>query len=1029
MDNNEIDKILKQKLENQITPSKEFEKKFLNTIKEQKNIEEAKPEIKSKTKIYKKMNFIISMAAVVLIAFVVGINYWNFRQTNTKTAFIKEIKPTNLSENVLASNSEFIIYTEGKDINVESVQKAIYVEPALEYTIKKTSNENEYKLTFEQNIPYNTIVKLQYVKDQITQDSWAYQTSTELMVNKTYPADEETTVSENTVIELEFSYASVENIEKYVEISPKIKGEWEHLGKVWRFTPKQELLKEKYSVTVKNGITAETKILEKDYTFSFTVGEFEPNKQEYYYNTISIDKINTYKPNENVLIYCSGSWMNDEELDISKLEIAKFESKEDFTQYLQNKEYDKAKNLGEHQFKQTTSYVQLAQKLQEGYYVAIIYGTNNKELFNCPIQINELSAYAMETERDVLVWVADGKDLAKDIQVEYNGQTKKTDKQGLAEFKDITDNSDEIRYLNIGNTENKLVVGIYNYNTENYPNAYLYTDRPLYKNTDTINIWGFVPINQFYDKVEQEFYIELNSEGKQKVNIGEDGNINYSIKLNEHIDNEYADISLYYKDTEIAYRSIIIENYEAQNYNYEVIYNKNYAYSGSKFEFDVKVTHITGLVVPNKTVSAKYSDKIYRVKSGEDGIAHFSIEIPDTETLSSGYKVESISIFNGDSQEYTEQEIYIDIYEINKELYTDIKRKDNKYAATIYKLANNKNLILNEDRLLPLYEDIYNTTVKVELKETVNTRYISGYTYNEYTKENEPDYSYEESENIIDIKTVDTKNGTVEVNIEELPLKEDTEEQWYDYELIFTYTDQSGRKIEDTQYIYNEEYLELGEPIPELKDLGYYFDMPYAPEDINHYSYSIFRYLLKTPEIKEVSVGEKLNFTLAESTTSGIKEVDNKGKILRIIYKEDISKKNIIEDNSFDYTFTEEDFPGCNITTAYLKDGKFYRMPTYYFDFKEEDRKVDIEIIADKKQYKPGDEVKLTIKTTNKGNPIETLVNISVANEAVFALKEDCTDLVDTIYYDKDYSVYTYSSYFDYIEYEDLKGGGGRRRR
>ena len=46
--------------------------------------------------------------------------------------------------------------------------------------------------------------------------------------------------------------------------------------------------------------------------------------------------------------------------------------------------------------------------------------------------------------------------------------------------------------MKVGDTENKLVVGIYDYNIENYPKAYIYTDRPLYKNTDTINIWGFI---------------------------------------------------------------------------------------------------------------------------------------------------------------------------------------------------------------------------------------------------------------------------------------------------------------------------------------------------------------------------------------------------------------------------------------------------------------------------------------------------------------------------------------------------------
>ena len=497
MDSNELDKVLKEKLKNQITPSKEFEQKIQNTIKEQKD--KAKKETKKNSKNFGKMKLLISMVAVALIAFMIGISLnddvINFEEKTVTIATITDIKPTKSSNEILANDSEFLIYAEGEELSVESVQKVLYIEPALEYTIEKTSNSNEYKLTFSQNIPDNTIVKLQYVKDQITQDSWAYQTSDDLSVSGTYPADKEENVSKNSVLEIEFSYASVENLEQYVEISPAINGTWEHLGKVWRFTPQGELTEGKYYVKVKSGIITEQKTLKDDYTFEFTVGQ--SLRQQYIYNTISVDGINTYKPDEPVRIYCQAGY-NSNKLNISEIEIARFESKEDFIEYLQSKNYQKATNQGSYEFDQTENYVQLTKGLQTGYYVAVIYGANKAEMFNCPIQINELSAYAIETERDVVVWVANGDNLAQDIQVEYQGKIQKTNSQGLAEFKDVADDSETIKYLGIGNTSNKLVVGIYNYDIDNYPTAYLYTDRPLYKNTDTINIWGFVPTNLFF---------------------------------------------------------------------------------------------------------------------------------------------------------------------------------------------------------------------------------------------------------------------------------------------------------------------------------------------------------------------------------------------------------------------------------------------------------------------------------------------------------------------------------------------------
>ena len=1024
MDNNEVDKVLKEKLSKQITPSKEFEQKIQNTIKEQKIQKESKKQSFNPNK-FKRIKFIVSMAAVIMLALMIGISFKdniNFEQKTITVATITKIKPTKSNNQILASDSEFLISAEGENLTLESIQKALYVQPALEYTIEKTNNSNEYKLTFKQNIPNNTIVKLQYVKDQITLDSWAYQTSTELSVNGTYPANLSTSVPKNTVIEIQFSYASVENFEEHVEISPKINGTWEHLGKVWRFTPQSQLNNGLYRVTVKSGIIAEQKTLKNDYTFSFEVGEWKSH--EYIYNTISIDKINTYKPNEDVRIYCQSREI-DSKLNISKIDIAKFAGKDEFIEYLQKEDYSKAALLGEYEFTQTEKYVQLNKNLQTGYYVAIIYNSNRKEMFNCPIQINELSAYAIETERDVLVWVANGNNLAKDVQVEYKGKVVKTNNDGIAEFKDIADGSEQIKYLGIGNASNKLIIGIYNYNLENYPQAYLYTDRPLYKNTDTINIWGFVPVNQFYDEVQEEFYIELNSEGKQKVKVGEDGNLNYAIQLKNHVD-DYSYIKLYYKDQIIASRDLEIKNYEAQNYTYDISYNKNYAVEGTKFEFDVKINHITGLTVPNKTIRATCDGKTFKATSGEDGIAHFAIDIPNTSTEYSSPNYKSITVYNGDLEEYTEAEDYISIYVLSKDTYTKTEVSDtNICKATLYKLSTDKNVTVDYS-LSNLYNGLYDTSVNILLKETTHTRYISSYKYNPYTNQSEPIYSYRSNTVTHNVKTINTKNGMVEIDVNELSMKKDTEEQSYTYNVVFEYRDQNGERVADSQHIYlkntNKEQ-EVG--FAYIEDAS--SDALYQTPTIINNDYYVYRYFLSRDN-SVFSIGETVEFKLKESTSNGNKEIKNAGKILRIVFQEDITEKKIITNDNLNYKFSESDFPGCKITSAYFLNGKFYRMPIYYFDFKQEDRKVDIEITADKEKYQPGDEVTLKVKTTNNGKAVKSFVNISVVNKAVLELQENPTYLLQEIYRNRTYPVYTYSSYKDYIEYGDGRGGGRRRR-
>ena len=85
MDNNEIDKILKEKLKNQIITSKDFEQKIKNTIKEQKETHKKSGNLNK----LRVMKYIVSIAAVSLIVFMLGISL-NEKGINFETDKIKQ---------------------------------------------------------------------------------------------------------------------------------------------------------------------------------------------------------------------------------------------------------------------------------------------------------------------------------------------------------------------------------------------------------------------------------------------------------------------------------------------------------------------------------------------------------------------------------------------------------------------------------------------------------------------------------------------------------------------------------------------------------------------------------------------------------------------------------------------------------------------------------------------------------------------------------------------------------------------------
>ena len=1016
-----------------------FDKSLKKLMQEDKNIPEkinqlfsnfeSEVEIKENKEKNKEFNIymkLTSVVAVLVIIFAIGLNLKtaNISENNAVLTSITAIEPTKTESGIIANDSKFTVKVEGENLNTEAVQKSLYVAPALDYTIEKTLNKNEYKLTFKQNIPDNTIVKLQYVKDQITQDSWAYQTSNKFSITSTYPANNESDVSKKSAIEITFSYADVEDLEKNVKIVPEVKGNWKHLGKIWRFEPENELKdKTKYTVTINKNITAQNQHLDSNYSFSFQVNKYSDSI--FKYKGISIDGIVSAKENEQVKIAYDVIKNN---IEFGNVEISRFSSIDDFINYLETNDSTSASKVNDYEVTDSKNdfngVLSFKKSLPTGYYVGKINDKNGNYLFEVPIQISNLSAYAMSSERDILVWVAQNNELAQNIEVEYKDKKEKTNSDGMATFKDIADNSKSIKYLTINK---ELVIGVFSYDlSTSYPSAYLYTDRTLYKQTDTINVWGFVPMSLFYNAPEDDFYIELNGEGKQKVNIGKNGNFTYKFNLENHISQKNISIVLYYKDKQIGSREISIENYELQNYDYEVITNKNYCHAGEKFAFDVKVTHITGISVPNKAVRVYFDGKDYIKTTGEDGIAHFEINVDeDFENDYSDSNILSIEIYNGDASEYTGVQTSFNLNIIPRKDYTKFEDTDeNTYKATLYKLDLNKNANIND--ISELYNGTYETKVDVNLIESETTRTISGYDYDEYTKEKIPEYDYNTKENAIKIKTVTSTNGIVEANSSEFKLKDNTENKTYDYELEFSYKDEDGKEIKDGTYVYTDYY--------DYKKEGYHSE--YIAEDlynfpINIEKYSTFRYFLENDKANNydeiiANVGDTINFTLKQSLKGKNKEIQNNGKVLLIVSKNGILDTTLSNENKISYTLKDIDFPGCDITSAYFVDGKFYRMPTTYIDFDEKAKTVDVEITTDKEEYKPGDKVTVKVKTSKDGKPVKSNVNVSVANEAVFAIQDDTTNLLDTIYQNIQYPVYTYSSYEDDLEIETGgKGDGG----
>ena len=108
--------------------------------------------------------------------------------------------------------------------------------------------------------------------------------------------------------------------------------------------------------------------------------------------------------------------------------------------------------------------------------------------------------------------------------------------------------------------------------------------------------------------------------------------------------------------------------------------------------------------------------------------------------------------------------------------------------------------------------------------------------------------------------------------------------------------------------------------------------------------------------------------------------------------------------------------PSFNISVTFMKEGKFFNS-SKQVGVLAKDKFLNISILPDKKEYKPGDNAlyKILVKDY-KGNPVKnTELSFGVVDESIYAIKEDETQDIKSFFYAPQYSYipannsYTYS--------------------
>ena len=945
---------------------------------------------------------------------------------------VLSVEASDVVDGVVKPDSHFLVKTENG--NLTSVRKSLYLEPAIDYDIVERVGGSLYEVIPMSDLPDNTVLNIDSVSNEVIAYKWAFQTKKDLSVSKFYPVDGANYVSKNSVIEFAFSYPDIEDVESHFSISPAIEGSLKKEGRVWRFTPSAPLAENAtYEVTIKAGLKYGEQVMKSDFHSSFSTYA----KATTSYNSdatrgITFDNVYTFTENEApVVIFYDKTAFE----DTTSVNIEKFENVDDYIKFLKEGTGSGSAVDGEFTFEKRTEagnysydwqyFLTLKQNLPSGYYVLHFKNASGTNTFNAFIQVNDYAAYAFESERDVLVWVARDGELKSGVNVSYNGKSQQTDDKGVTTFKDVSDFSNELSYVKVGDDNQPLIVALKNYRNDLYPNGYIYSDRPLYKPTDTIKVWGYIPIKFFRDTPNRQNFNVVFGTLKKTVTLDEDGFFSTEIQLDNYRDTKAYRLDAQYNDSILASRRISVEDYTLENYSYEVIADKNYVNGGENINFSVKVTHVTGFPATNKTIAVYESGgrEIYGTTDGQ-GITSFSIpttQVTATQSNTSNIEARYFHI-KAAGVEYNKYDTNVDFYVFKNNLtFTtkhDSEAKKLDFAAKVLDLTKN---VRTGYGYKNLETSNYSGPGKVYIHVAMTERIQTGTYYNPYTKETSPTYRYNIADQQIGVYDVTFENGAASFSYPTDYL-EPTENKQYRYYAIVSATDAKGRPAYSGQVTYYQNYYGNTSPAAKkhsntLNDYSSYYGNGLS------WAYNLYRFGLKDYNYAEetnayypqynYSVGDKLKLGLYDATGQ---KVSNEGTVLVIAFKENIVSSNMFNEDEYELEFDLNMYPGSEIAGAYFMNGKFYRVMPSYKDYRHSDSELTVKVTPEKESYEPGDTVKAKIVVERKdgSKPDKARVNLSVVNEAIFNADDDQTDLLNSLYVNKKLKLYSMSTFTDF---------------
>ncbi|MFA6504406.1 MAG: Ig-like domain-containing protein, partial [Patescibacteria group bacterium] len=851
--------------------------------------------------------------------------------------------------------------------------------------------------------------------------SWAVQTKDVFKIIRAVPGDASTGVPLDTAIELTLSQVGWQDPAQYFAVEPQVDGRFETHGRTLVFLPNKPLSPlTLYTVTFKKGwgLGDGGSTLNDDYSIRFQTSSGRVSSAQKYINVTSY--LFESAPGTEPVI---GVWYSDVDkpvtvtgyslsFDDAKSVIQKIESQPSWIDATDIRNKTLADKVGGQAFTQQANLenvgeyskgIRLSNSISAGFY-AIRLDQEGVQPTWVLLQVTNLAAYSMADKDQILVWTVNT-ETGKPVEttVSMDGQAVKTDSQGTARLKtpeswsasdtNITRNAPAV-VLELGEGSMRLLSVLrkdwefmyfgssYGGNGASFDTwSYLYSDRPLYRSQDKINVFGLLQdrnSNRGTGTAEVRLmnrsfidYGTYDSKVYAKADLNEDnaGFFSGQISWSGTLTPGYYELVLFKDGQRVTSRSIEIRDTVKPAYYLQVVPERVNVFTGEQAKGQLIAKFFDGTPVAKAKILLNASggfdstNQPLTVTTDDAGYASYSFNLGTPkcdlgERYQNCYAQTNLSI-EARPAVGEEGEIYAyasyNVWGSHSSLNEDSIKEDNGNATLRYRVrkvdpskANGR----TDDSVLT--DGQASVSVKAKFIEQHWDKTQTGTYFDSLEKKVVPQYRYVQRDvEAGNFDAVTDTNGYATFNYQ---LKDNISYR------VVVWTDNGGATQSVTSYVSKGWYDRSGNDAPSLVSTD-------AADNRNSFN-----------------LGDKVSLSF---TQSGQKMSGENESFMFVHAARGIRSLQVSSNATHEFDFTEEDVPNMTVYgVVFSKNG--FAMSQYSVMFDSQSRELNVVIEPDKTSYAPGENINFRAKVTDKNSNVikDAHIAVSVVDEALLSIAQ-----------------------------------------